>query len=481
MARAMGGGIAPFVLVGGLFLMNFLASGLLMGWAGFLLMLTGEGAFNQLCEDGQTSCRKGDVQLNLVFTVGYTALGLSTLPCGILVDRMSARISVPLSMMCSVIAFGLLALSSSGNEGWRWFLLFPFVLLIATSQIPQLSSFQFVETLPKKWRGIGAGLLSGSFGLSSLVPVLLHQVWHELGGKGALPGVALTFAGILLLLTIFSLRLPPYGPRDRESTCAFSIRNGFYLIPLEADEVIAPEIESTSVRSHLCSIEFLALVVFGVSRAHFFTFYLSAANLHLQRINSAEAEGYVSMFSWIAPTGILGGLFGGPWVEHRSNSGSRGFLEAGVAIVGAQLVMCCFAWTEVLEFQPPVFVLYTQFQEVFFAALAVHLGRRFGYKHFGTLYGVFFFCLGLASASINPIVASATSSSEGFRTTFSVFAIGSVVSLFALLLMSRSEKRVKELRDKSCEIQSPTSEAENMKTESDVTVKSDGPVEVLAS
>eukprot|EP00927_Polykrikos_kofoidii_P038518 TRINITY_DN328_c0_g1_i1.p1 TRINITY_DN328_c0_g1~~TRINITY_DN328_c0_g1_i1.p1 ORF type:complete len:484 (+),score=46.95 TRINITY_DN328_c0_g1_i1:38-1453(+) len=465
MVEAMGGGIAPFVLVAGCCLMNLLSTGLLLGWAGFLLMFVGEGAFHHLCDDGHTVCQEADIQLNLVFTVGFTCICVLSLPGGFVADRMSARISVPLSMMSSVAAFVILAVASSGDEEWRWYLLFVFVVLLATSQVAQFATCQLVETLPKTWRGIGAGLLSGSYGMSSLVPLLLHRAWSEAGGEGALPGIALAFAGILFMLVIFALRIPHAGPRGRESTCAHSFRRGFYLIPLGTNEDIALETESTSVWSHLCSIEYWAFLAFAISRAHFTIFYLSSVNLHLQRINPAKAEAYTAVVGWIAPTGVLAGIVGGPWVENRSKGSTRGFVEAGVTILAAHLVMCVLAWTEVLELQPPVFVLYTMSQEVLFAAIVVHIGRRFGFKHFGTLYGIFFFILGLSTMTINPIVAAATSSPQGFGNTFVAFAIGSIFSFVPLYIMFRSQERVTKASDKPCEVEAaPTS---------GVTVKSD--------
>lgn len=428
-----GNGLAAFILMLGFVIICLFSTGLTLGWGGFILILRGEGAFAHLCKEDLLTCQAADIRLNLVYTLSYTISLATTLPSGAIADRFPPRIIVPSALFVCTSGFVLIAFAGY-FEPWSWNLLFPgFALLALSSQLPQLAAFQYTQLMPKGG-SLMTGCLSGAYGVSSLVPVLLHLFWKGSGGRGNLQMIATSYAALLATLLLFALNLPFGRAQASGALCRYKWNRGFFIENLNTSDNFTSAPHS-SLWSHVFSKDFMVFCIFFVTRVHFCGLYLGIVNLHLQDIDEAKADSLTSIFSWIAPFGVAVGPISAWWVTSRSRGPNRGAIETGSICVALQLLQMAIASSEVSGLQVIVFVCYTLGQETFFAAMFAWIGSRFGFEHFGTLVGILLLLAGLISLSINPIAAAAASAQEGFRWTFLWLAVVCLLSLLVLFLL----------------------------------------------
>lgn len=450
----------PGVLVIASFmLMSTFATGLLLGWAGFLLMFQGEGAFAFLCAPGELACSTSDLRMNLQFTVAYFIMSGTTLPSGILVDRCPPRLSVSLALLGTITSFVLISVAT-GLQGLWWNLLWPALLLMAfCSGIPLLAGFPMCALFPK-WQGPLTGLMSGCYGISAIVPIALHSIWTAMGGTGNLVALAFGYAVLLAMLLLFALTLPMSRCHSDGMRCEFAWSRGFYLESAEGgDEQDGTDGIRPTLKSQILCRDFLAFSVYFCVHLHAVAFYLGSVNLYLQGIDMQQAGKYTAIFGWIAPFGVVGGPVGSAWITNRSRGPNRAIKEAGALVTALQFLMLIIAWSEILELQVIAFFGYTIGQELFFASMFSWLGARFGFTHFGTLVGSLMFFGGLLATTANPIIEAAATSSDGFRMAFLVLSGAGLASWLPLLYL-KVDTHTEESQPKSEETSAAKAEQE---------------------
>jgi MFS family permease len=320
-ASGSGRGRARYVILVLASLQLLLSSGLVLGWMGFILIFKGEATFSSGCSsDDRASgaCLAAeDLALTKIFTAGMTTAAMAPLPLGLVIDRCASPRLVGVVFAAGTAAgFLVVAVSSNLAVVAAGFALFSFF----GSGI-QLNLFHVASLFPER-KGLVMGLFTTLFGFSALLPMMLFYIWEWLDSPAdARRTLFLWFSALLCGFVAFSATM---GARFNEGDRVRWGRLGFELVPpetaagekkktadggaegaglggsqaagghLDADEIdvaqgttAGPEdssSSSSSLRSLLCSSDYLVFLAFFT--LHFFRslFYLGAVDLQVASI-----------------------------------------------------------------------------------------------------------------------------------------------------------------------------------------------------
>jgi len=125
-------------------------SGLILGWAGVLLLLNGEHTFRAACDDPDLTpagtCDESDLMLNFIFTVASTSYGAAPVLFGPLIDKCGPRVVCVLS--CALLSCGFLLIAISEYPSRNLFLV-GFVIIATFGVGVQLTVFHVANLFPK--------------------------------------------------------------------------------------------------------------------------------------------------------------------------------------------------------------------------------------------------------------------------------------------------------------------------------------------
>ncbi|KFH40332.1 hypothetical protein ACRE_090050 [Hapsidospora chrysogenum ATCC 11550] len=157
------------------------AAGIVFGYAALKPVLVDEGAYSDRCppkpghEDDNTCV---EIHLNLMFTVAAVATNVAALPIGAILDHFGPRVC---GIISSVFLFcGAMLLAYAQTLPFDGFLL-GYLLLALGGPFIFISSFQLSNTFPRH-SGLILALLTGAFDSSSAVFLIYRIIYDSSGG-----------------------------------------------------------------------------------------------------------------------------------------------------------------------------------------------------------------------------------------------------------------------------------------------------------
>jgi MFS family permease len=157
------------------------AAGIVFGYAALKPVLVDEGAYSDRCppkpghEDDDTCV---EIHLNLMFTVAAVATNVAALPIGAILDHFGPRVC---GIISSVFLFcGAMLLAYAQTLPFDGFLL-GYLLLALGGPFIFISSFQLSNTFPRH-SGLILALLTGAFDSSSAIFLIYRIIYNSSGG-----------------------------------------------------------------------------------------------------------------------------------------------------------------------------------------------------------------------------------------------------------------------------------------------------------
>ncbi|KAF4123335.1 Major Facilitator Superfamily [Geosmithia morbida] len=153
------------------------AAGIVFGYAAIKPVLKREGAYRDQCPgDDNSTCV--EIHLNLMFTVAAVGTNVAALPVGAILDRFGPRVC---GLVGSVfLASGALLLSYAQHLAFDGFLL-GYLLLALGGPFTFISSFQLSNAFPRQ-SGLILALLTGAFDSSSAIFLIYRLVYDATRG-----------------------------------------------------------------------------------------------------------------------------------------------------------------------------------------------------------------------------------------------------------------------------------------------------------
>ncbi|KAI1142721.1 MFS general substrate transporter [Hypoxylon sp. FL0543] len=178
------------------------AAGVVFGYAALKPVLKKEGAYQDICNGGDTCV---EIHLNLMFTVAAVATNVAALPVGAILDHYGPRV-------CGIIgavflSIGALLMSFAKNLPFDAFLL-GYLFLALGGPFTYISSFQLSNAFPRH-SGLILALLTGAFDASSALFLVYRIIYAKSEGSFGHHKFFLAYLAVPVAILIFQLTLLP--------------------------------------------------------------------------------------------------------------------------------------------------------------------------------------------------------------------------------------------------------------------------------
>lgn len=153
------------------------AAGIVFGYAALKPVLKQEGAYNDICDEGDDTCL--EIHLNLMFTVAAVGTNVAALPVGAILDNYGPRVC---GVTGSVFLF-IGALLMANSHALPFDGLLPGYLALALGgPFTFISSFQLSNAFPRH-SGLILALLTGAFDASSALFLIYRLIYDATEGS----------------------------------------------------------------------------------------------------------------------------------------------------------------------------------------------------------------------------------------------------------------------------------------------------------
>eukprot|EP00158_Paraphelidium_tribonemae_P000599 Partr_v1_DN22920_c0_g1_i1_m42582 putative Solute carrier family 43 member len=92
-------------------LISLFSSGVIFGFASLKPVLEASGVYRYLCDEGKDSCDAQNLRLNLMFTIGSSAINIASLPVGHVLDVYGPRVSLFVGSLTHLVSCLLFVIS----------------------------------------------------------------------------------------------------------------------------------------------------------------------------------------------------------------------------------------------------------------------------------------------------------------------------------------------------------------------------------
>ena len=439
--------LVAFALVQSIF-----SSGVILGWAPFLLILKSIGAFSSQCpsQDFRTVsskeiCSSREVSLNAMFTVGILFNFGGSLPVGYLLDRQGPKRTNIFATVSSVLGLLLLAGTSlkdaaSSNAEVAFFIGFA---LIAIGGRAQWNSLLHISNLFAGNKSQVISLLSGAFMCSAFVLAIVLELFNA---GVALHSSLFFLAGIVFLLGVAAAFVIP--SRSFKPNSAFSFRKTDATnrnnTEMKTTQEKKEEKKKTKKSEEGMDIKFSEMDLGQCFRQFefwglvlFLTFQLLALNYYLgtigkQLLSKGDTdERFTIIFSFMVPVSIISLPPTGFLLDRR------GFPPVLVVAILFNTLMTLLLFAGDLRVQVFGFLLYACGRGMTFACFYSFMGI-FGFKHYGVLSGVGVLIASLFGFVQIPLLAATLQDLEGdFRPINGLLTALTAICLAVPLLLYR--------------------------------------------
>ncbi|KAI2469999.1 MFS general substrate transporter [Annulohypoxylon bovei var. microspora] len=152
------------------------AAGIVFGYAALKPVLKKEGAYQDMCDGGDTCV---EIHLNLMFTVAAVATNVCALPVGAILDHYGPRVCGIIGAL--LLSIGALFMSFAKRLPFDAFLL-GYLFLALGGPFTYISSFQLSNAFPRH-SGLILALLTGAFDASSALFLVYRIIYLNTGGS----------------------------------------------------------------------------------------------------------------------------------------------------------------------------------------------------------------------------------------------------------------------------------------------------------
>ncbi|KAH6671254.1 MFS transporter-like protein Fmp42 [Halenospora varia] len=413
------------------------SAGIVFGYAAIKPVLVNENVYRNLCtkkelEEGVRTCYDQEIHLNLMFTVAAVGTNVAALPIGAILDTLGPQV-------CGIIGSFLLSIGAL-LFAFAWQLPFDgfipgYLFLALGGPFVFISSFQLSNTFPKH-SGLILALLTGAFDSSSAV-FLVYRIIYQWTNGSFWPKkfflVYLVVPALILIVQIFLMPKSSYKTvgelvkvveetdsngyddqvdeqtallraerrQHRESvvseiTDLLGSKSGGKQIKQEerknAISGVWGAMHGKTVTQQIFSPWFVLITLFTViqmTRINFFVATIRPQYEHL--LSSYDKAVEINTFFDVALP--LGGILSIPFIGLVLDNTSTLFvLSALVSIATTIGVLGCLPYDWAAYANICLFVLYRPF---YYTAVSDYSAKVFGFRTFGTVYGLIICLAGL--------------------------------------------------------------------------------------
>lgn len=424
-----------------------LAAGVVFGYAAIKPVLKDEGVYRDYCPEGKDGDTCVEIHLNLMFTVAAVGTNVAALPIGAVLDHFGPRVCGIIGSLC--LAAGALVLAYAPSMPFDAFLL-GYLLLAMGGPFIFISSFQLSNAFPRH-SGLILALLTGAFDSSSAIFLLYRVIYNSTDGAFGYRRFFLAYLAVPVLIVILQLVLMPAtsyktvgelvdladeavavhdsAPAadevdDQVDEETALLRDERREQQLEAEAVMA-DIESLlgsvkgdqlveaeerknvasgvwgvlhdrTVLHQIASPWFVLICLFTVVQMTRINYFVATIRPQYEAIlGDADAARRINDFFDVAlPVGGLCAIpFIGMVLDHTS---TVTVLSALVSIATAIGVLGVLPYTWAAYANIVLFVLYRPF---YYTAVSDYSAKVFGFRTFGTVYGLVICLSGLLNLS----------------------------------------------------------------------------------
>lgn len=182
-----------------------LAAGVVFGYAAIKPVLKDEGAYRDYCPDGKEGDTCVEIHLNLMFTVAAVGTNVAALPVGAVLDHFGPRVCGIIGSICLTV--GALILAYAQDLPFDAFLL-GYLMLALGGPFIFVSSFQLSNAFPRH-SGLVLALLTGAFDSSSAIFLLYRVIYNSTGGRFGHRPFFLLYLVVPILIFVLQFVLMP--------------------------------------------------------------------------------------------------------------------------------------------------------------------------------------------------------------------------------------------------------------------------------
>lgn len=178
------------------------SAGIVFGYAALKPVLKKEGAYQDICNGGDTCV---EIHLNLMFTAAAVITNVAALPVGAVLDHYGPRVCGILGAL--FLSVGALFMSFAKSLPFDAFL-FGYLFLALGGPFTFISSFQLSNAFPRH-SGLILALLTGAFDASSALFLVYRIIYNKTEGAFGYHRFFLGYLIVPALILVFQLTLLP--------------------------------------------------------------------------------------------------------------------------------------------------------------------------------------------------------------------------------------------------------------------------------
>jgi MFS family permease len=423
------------------------AAGIVFGYAAIKPVLKDEGAYRNYCPSSPDDDTCVEIHLNLMFTVAAVGTNVAALPVGAVLDHFGPRVCGLIGSLC--LFSGALILAYAQDLPFDGFLL-GYLLLAMGGPFTFIPSFQLSNAFPRH-SGLILALLTGAFDSSSAIFLLYRLVYDHTNGAFGHRKFFLAYLVVPVFILILQLAIMPAKSYKTvgelvdlaEEAQAVDESQGIPQVPddqvdeetallqderreqqREREAVIA-DVESLlgsvkgdqqleaeerknvasgvwgvlhdrTVFEQITSPWFILICVFTIIQMTRINFFVATIRLQYKAIlgDAKKAIEINDFFDVALPVGgIIAIPFIGGILDHTSTVMVLAILVSTATLIGV-LGVLPYAWAAYGNII--LFVLYRPF---YYTAVSDYSAKVFGFRTFGTVYGLVICLSGLFNLS----------------------------------------------------------------------------------
>ncbi|KAL7628669.1 hypothetical protein AAE478_000184 [Parahypoxylon ruwenzoriense] len=420
------------------------AAGIVFGYAALKPVLKKEGAYQDICDGGDTCV---EIHLNLMFTVAAVATNVAALPVGAILDHYGPRVCGIIGTM--LLSIGALFMSFARRMPFDAFLV-GYLFLALGGPFTYISSFQLSNAFPRR-SGLILAVLTGAFDASSALFLVYRIIYGKTGGAFGHRQFFLAYLVVPLVILIFQLTILPKQSYKTVGEMIEEIEAPVFSDPSDPPDVanaddqvdeqtallreeqrehhesVVHDIEellgskkadkgrqarkeearneksgvwgvmhNQTAWEQICSPWFVLICLFTIVQMTRINYFVATIRPQYEAIfGSTERAVEINNFFDLALP--LGGIISIPFIgailDHTSTVAVLATLVAVATTIGV-LGVLPYAWAAYANVV--LFVLYRPF---YYTAVSDYSAKVFGFRTFGTVYGTIICLSGLLNFS----------------------------------------------------------------------------------
>ncbi|KAI9743126.1 MAG: hypothetical protein M1818_003421 [Claussenomyces sp. TS43310] len=419
------------------------AAGIVFGYAALKPVLIRENVYRDLCTQDELdrhvrTCYSQETHLNLMFTIAAVGTNVAALPIGAILDRYGPR-------TCGIVGSFLLA-AGALFFAFAWQMPFDtyvlgYLLLALGGPHVFISSFQLSNAFPQH-SGLILALLTGAFDTSSAIFLIYRLVYQSSGGAFKPKYFFLGYLIVPALIFIVQTTLMPKMSYKTIGEIVKDVRDVNDLDPVaddqftehdaflrderrETSQAVPSEITSLlggkaggkqvqeeekmqkvsgvwgvlhgeSVKDQILSPWFILITLFTVIQMTRINFFVATIRPQYEYLlhsydKAVEINDY---FDLALP---LGGVLSIPFIGLVLDNTSTLFVLSALVTIATTIgVLGILPYTWAAYANVALFVLYRPF---YYTAVSDYSAKVFGFRTFGTVYGLIICLAGLGNLS----------------------------------------------------------------------------------